>query len=120
MPVHNHGPECGPGLLCGERRLEDGTLRGHCLEEQLFCKMPVYVGEVRVGMAELSRDCEIISIELNSGQVPDTIRQMILTGMTDGLTIDCHTTPAVPAEVPPMTQEEKSARWNQTNLPYGM
>jgi len=31
-PVHNHGPEEGPGLLCRERRMPDGSLRGECLE----------------------------------------------------------------------------------------
>ena len=117
MSVHNHGPDQGKGLDCGERRLADGTLRGHCLENDLFCKMPVVVGGKRVGMAELSRDCEIISIELETGLVPDAIRDMILTGMTHALSIDTVLTPAVPQ---PLSQEEKSARWNQTNLPYGM
>lgn len=29
-PVHNHGPNEGPGLGCGEAMV-DGKLRGHCL-----------------------------------------------------------------------------------------
>jgi hypothetical protein len=31
--VHNHGPSEGRGLDCGERRMPDGSLRGHCLDE---------------------------------------------------------------------------------------
>jgi len=31
-PVHTHGPEKGPGLLCREHRMPDGTLRGECME----------------------------------------------------------------------------------------
>jgi len=30
--VHNHAPEEGPGLLCRERRMPDGSLRGECME----------------------------------------------------------------------------------------
>lgn len=30
-PVHNHGPEDGPGLSCPETRSHDGRLRGACL-----------------------------------------------------------------------------------------
>lgn len=33
MTVHNHGPADGPGLDCGEQKMEDGFLRGHCLAE---------------------------------------------------------------------------------------
>lgn len=117
-PVHNHGTEEGKGLLCPERRLEDGALRGQCLD--LFVKMPVYVAGHRAGMAQLSRDCEIISVELDTGIVPDEIRQMILAGLVDGLSIDTHKIPAVPAQPQPISQEQKSSRWNQDNLPYGM
>lgn len=114
-PVHNHGTEEGKGLLCPERRLADSALRGQCLD--LFVKMPVVVCGRRVGTAQLSRDCEIINIELDVGEVPDTLKQMILVGAADAISIDVHTTPAVPM---PISQEQKSARWNQDNLPHGM
>lgn len=33
MPVHNHSPEEGRGLLCPESRQSDGSLLGVCMQE---------------------------------------------------------------------------------------
>lgn len=88
-------------------------------EKFVGLKVPVTIGEMVVGSAEISRDGEVINIELASGYVPRELRDMFLMGLAEGLSIDTIKRPAVPAPAPP-TQEQKSQRWNQRNLPFGM
>lgn len=97
-------------------------------KHQAGLKVPVRVGfdGPVIGEAEIGPDGETISMELDSGAIPRELRDMFLTGMADALSIDTFKTPAVPDRDPVadmkrvLTQEEKSQRWNQNNLPYGM
>lgn len=79
--------------------------------------VPVTIAGREVGRAEISRDGEVITVELNSGSLPRELRDMFLIGHADALSIDTHHTPAIPA---PLTQEQKSQRWNQRTLPHGL
>lgn len=82
--------------------------------------VPVTIGGREVGKAEISMGGDIINVELDSGSLPRELRDMFLEGMADAISIDTYKTPAQPAPPRPLTQEEKSQRWNQNNLPYGM
>lgn len=106
--------------------------------------IPVTFEGRRVGTAELSEDGEIINAELASGELPKNLRDAFLVGLADSLSISvnyreavpysmepivtciCKTIKDVPVQCPvhgekrPLTQEEKSQRWNQRTLPYGM
>jgi len=127
--VHNHGPEDGPGLACNERRVA-GRLMGACLlgDDTVISpgafksvdglKVPLRLGQGGpiIGTAEISRDGEVITAELKSGHIPNELRDMFVVGLADGLSIDTCKTPARPA---PLTQEQKSQRWNQRTLPHG-
>lgn len=79
--------------------------------------VPVTIGGRVVGQGEISRDGEVITIELESGTLPRELRDMLLMDLADGISIDTVKTPASPKS---LTQEQKSQRWNQDNLPYGM
>lgn len=77
--------------------------------------VPVTFEGRQVGKAEISEDGEIITAELdNIDNLPKNLREIFLVGMADGLSIGVNYKPAV------ASQEEKSQRWNQKTLPWGM
>lgn len=80
-------------------------------------KVPVTIAGRVCGRAEISNGGDIINIELTPDALPGELRDMFLKGHADALSIDTHLRPEHPA---PLTQEQKSQRWEQRNIPHGM
>lgn len=81
-------------------------------------RVPVKFEGREVGVAEISEDGEIITAELNNvDNLPSNLREAFLIGIADSVSLGINYTPAYPA---PLTQEQKSQRWNQRTLPHGM
>jgi hypothetical protein len=109
----------------------NGQLKGHCLvgddtvispgafKRMSGLKVPLRLGQDGpiIGEAEISNDGEVITAELTTGSIPGELRDMFLIGHADALSIDTCKVQAYPA---PLTQEQKSQRWNQRTTPYGV
>jgi len=62
-------------------------------------------GGVVIGKANISRDGEVINVELDSGQFPQELIDGILTGFVDALSI---APSPVPEAVPVINKKDKS------------
>jgi hypothetical protein len=61
-----------------------------------------------IGKAEVSPDCVVISVELDEGEMPKYIRDMIYHDLADGLSLGVSMKPVLPL---PYSRESYTKRW---------